>query len=33
LSHLNVKTIILPRQTRDKHRESTQKREAHFAQG
>jgi hypothetical protein len=26
LSHLYIKTIILPRQARDKHRENTQKR-------
>jgi hypothetical protein len=28
LRHLYIKCIILPRQARDKHRESTQKREA-----
>ena len=30
LSHLNVKMIILPRQARDKHRESTQKESPRF---
>ena len=30
LSHLYIKTIILPRQARDKHRESTQKRDDRF---
>jgi hypothetical protein len=30
LSHLYIKTIILPRQARDKHRESTQKKDASF---
>jgi hypothetical protein len=30
LSHLYMKTIILPRQARDKHRESTQKRDDRF---
>jgi hypothetical protein len=29
--HLYIKTIILPRQARDNHRESTQKRVAFFA--
>ena len=31
--HLYIKTIILPRQARDKHRESTQKRVAAFFLG
>jgi hypothetical protein len=31
LRHLYIKTIILPRQARDKHRESTQKRVTFFA--
>ena len=31
LRHLYIKTIILPRQARNKHRESTQKRVAFFA--
>jgi hypothetical protein len=31
LSHLYIKTIILPRQARDKHRESTQKKMPFFA--
>jgi hypothetical protein len=31
LRHVYIKTIILPRQARDKHRESTQKKEAFFA--
>jgi hypothetical protein len=31
LSHLYIETIILPRQARDKHRESTQKKMAFFA--
>ena len=30
LSHLCIKTIFLPRQARDKHRESTQKRDYRF---
>jgi hypothetical protein len=33
LSHLYMKTIILPRQARDKHRESTQKRRSRVAPG
>jgi len=33
LSHLYIKTIILPRQARDKHRESTQKKIPFFAPG
>jgi microcystin degradation protein MlrC len=33
LSHLYIKTNILPRQARDKHKESTQKRVAFFAGG
>ena len=32
-SHLYIKTIILPRQARDKRRESTQKEGDHFSQG
>jgi hypothetical protein len=32
LRHFYIKTIILPRQARDKHRQSTQK-ELHFSQG
>jgi hypothetical protein len=31
LSHLYIKAIILPRQARDKHRESTPKREWRFS--
>jgi hypothetical protein len=31
-SHLYIKTIILPRQARDKHRETTQKRRRVFLQ-
>jgi hypothetical protein len=31
LSHFYIKTIILPRQARDKHRESTQKKMPFFA--
>ena len=30
--HLDTKCIILPRQARDKHRESTQKKSAAFSQ-
>jgi hypothetical protein len=30
LSHLHIKTMILPRQARDKHRESTPKKEWRF---
>jgi hypothetical protein len=33
LRHLYIKTIILPRQARDKHRESTQKRVVAFFAG
>jgi hypothetical protein len=33
LRHLYIKTNILPRQARDKHRESTQKKEWRFVQG
>ena len=33
LSHFYIKCIILPRQARDKHRESTQNKDYRFAQG